>query len=87
LNNLYLCHFLNSDFGKNKMLSLVGGVAITRLTLTKINQAVIHLPSIDIQKQIVTDIEKEQKSIDEVIKLIEIHELKIKDKISEVWGE
>ncbi len=87
LNNLFLCFYLNSPKGKERMLSNIGGVAITRLTLTKINKATIPLPPLKTQKQIVAEIEKEQKSIEEVKKLIEIHEQKIKDRIAEVWGE
>jgi type I restriction enzyme M protein len=47
----------------------------------------IPLPAIDTQKQIVAEIEKEQKMVEECKKLITIHEQKIKGKIAEVWGE
>lgn len=47
----------------------------------------IPLPSLEVQKQIVAKIEKEQKMVEECKKLIVIHEQKIKGKIGEVWGE
>jgi len=37
------------------------------------------------QKQIVVQIEEEQKAIDSSKKLIELFEKKVQDKISEVW--
>ena len=47
----------------------------------------IHLPSLSIQQEIVTQIESEQEMVNTNKKLIEVFEQKIKDKISEVWGE
>jgi type I restriction enzyme M protein len=44
----------------------------------------ITLPPLEIQKQIVLQIEEEQKAVDACKKLIEINEQKIKSKISEV---
>ena len=42
---------------------------------------------VETQKEIVAKIEEEQKLVDSNKKLIELFEKKIKDKISEVWGE
>ena len=56
--------FLNSPRGKKYMLGMVSGVAITRLTLTKINDAEIPLPPLEVQKEIVAEIEGYQKVID-----------------------
>lgn len=49
----------------------------------------LELPSIPIeeQKQIVADLEAEQKLIDANKKLITLYQQKIKSKIAEVWGE
>ncbi len=38
-------------------------------------------------KQIISQIEEEQKLVDANKKLIELFEKKVKDKIDEVWGE
>lgn len=53
----------------------------------ELKEQVIPLPPLDVQKQIVSQIEEEQKAVDACKKLIEINEQKIKSKISEVWGE
>jgi restriction endonuclease S subunit len=42
------------------MLSMISGVAITRLTLTKLNAALIPLPPLATQQAIVAEIEAEQ---------------------------
>lgn len=54
---------------------------------TKLKQIQIPLPPLDTQKQIVTEIEKEQKMVEVCKKLVAIHEQKIKDRITEVWSE
>lgn len=87
LDNLYLSFFLNSDQGRNCMLSMIAGVAITRLTLTKINAAVIPLPPIETQQAIVAEIEAEQTLVNANRELIERFEKKIQTTIARVWGE
>ncbi len=47
----------------------------------------IPLPPISVQQEIVAQIEAEQEMVNVNKKLIVIFEQKIKDKISEVWGE
>lgn len=63
------------------------GIGVTGVTREFVVRQEIPLPSIENQMKIVSEIEKEQKAIVEVKKLIGIHELKIKEKIAEVWGE
>ena len=46
----------------------------------------LPLPSIEIQKQIVSKIEKEQELVNANKELIKIFEQKIKDRIAKVWG-
>ncbi len=45
------------------------------------------IPPISVQQEIVAQIEAEQEMVNANKKLIEIFEQKIKDKLSEVWGE
>ena len=47
----------------------------------------IPLPSIDIQRQIVADLEAERALVEANRKLIEVFERKIQDKLAEIWGE
>jgi len=56
-------------------------------TLSFVREQKIPVPSIDIQRQIVAQIEKEQELVNANKQLIEIFEQKIKDRISKVWGE
>ena len=58
------------------MLSMVSGVAITRLTLTKINRAEIPLPPLRVQQEIATDIQTEQALVSANRDLIARFELK-----------
>jgi type I restriction enzyme M protein len=57
------------------------------LRLSEIENLQISLPPLEIQKEIVLQIEEEQKAVDACKKLIELNEQKIKSKISEVWSE
>jgi type I restriction enzyme M protein len=63
LNNRFLVAYLNSPIGKRHMLGMMSGVAISRLTLTKLNDAEITLPPLEVQKEIVAEIEGYQKVI------------------------
>ncbi len=65
----------------------VTGMAQPKLNQKFLNSIPIPFPPLEVQQQIVTKIEKEQKMVEECKKLIAIHEQKIKDKIAEVWGE
>ena len=87
LDNRFLCFFLNTTQGRSRLLSMMSGVAIRRLTLTKINQADIPLPPIQYQKQIVAEIEAEQALINSNCELIERFEKKIQTAVEKVWGE
>jgi len=94
-NGLYVVKYLRPV--DNKYLAIVlGALDINRYAKTggqpsvsqnTIYELVISLPSIEIQKQIVEKIEEEQKIIEANGGLIKLFEQKIKDKISEVWGE
>ncbi len=69
------------------MIRLGSGGTYKEISKTNFSNLEIPLPPIDIQKQIVDDIEREQTAVESAKKLIELHEQKIKNKIAEVWGE
>jgi len=76
-----------NDF-QEQLLSTVSGVAIKNVSSVKVLQnLVIPLPPIEIQKQIISQIAEEKRTIATNEVLIKLFEQKIKDKISEVWGE
>ena len=87
IDNRFLAFFLNTSEGRTRMLSMVSGVAITRLTLTKIHQAEIPVPPPEIQEAIVTEIEAEQALVNANRNLIERFERKIQAGIGRVWGD
>ena len=87
LDNQFLCLFLNTPDGRSRLLSMMSGVAIRRLTLTKINQAQIPLPPIQNQKRIVQEIEAEQALVNANRELIERFEQKIRGIVGRVWGD
>jgi len=87
LDNRYLAFFLNSDRGRQIMLSMISGVAITRLTLTKLNSALIPLPPLATQQAIVAEIEAEQALVAANRELIARFEKKIQATLARVWGE
>lgn len=84
----WIYYFISSikflEEGKNHMTGTGG---LQRLTTDFINKYKIPVPPLKVQRQIVSQIEEEQKIIEANKKLIEIFEKKIKDKIAEVWAE
>ncbi|MFE7644146.1 restriction endonuclease subunit S [Bacillus velezensis] len=60
----YLMYCLNSPSTKSRMLGMISGNAITRLTLKKIKQGIIPLPPFNEQEVIVSILEK-VNSVDE----------------------
>lgn len=73
---------------ENQYLSTTAGVAIQNIaSVGTLKLIKIPLPSIVEQKQIIKQLEEEQKLIEANKKIVEIFELKISDKIKTVWSE
>lgn len=84
----YMTVFFGGDRYKEFCLSRANTTTnISNLNWSDLQEFTIPLPSIEIQHEIVTELEAEQKLIDANKKLIEIYQQKIKSKIAEVWGE
>lgn len=83
----YVLNCLRSVDIKLEIENIKVGVAQFNLSLKQVSEIKIPLPPLEIQKQIVAQIEEEQKLVEANKKLIELFEQKIKDKIKEVWGE
>ena len=62
------------------------GAVFRNLTTDQIKEFDIPVPSIDIQRQIIRQLEAERLLVDSNRKLIEIFEAKIKAKLDEIWG-
>ncbi len=81
----YLYYILKS-LKKKMIVSCVGG-AQPNISQRIIRGLEIPLPPIEIQRQIVAEIEDIENEIIEYKKQIVVSEQKIKDKLSEVWGD
>ena len=79
----FLYQILKSQ--KDIMIRLAGGGAQPNISQTIIKKLKIPLPPLEVQKQIVAEIDSEQKAVDECKNLIAKMETKIKTKISELW--
>jgi len=86
LNPSFLKYMLDIFVRDNKN-SLTNGVAYNALTIIKLKEVKIPIPSVDEQQGIIRKIDDEISIIEQSKRLIRIFEQKIKDKIAEVWGE
>ena len=86
LDDRFLAYYLNSPQGKSYMLGMVSGVAITRLTLTKLNDADIPLPPLAEQRRIVAELDAEAVQMEAVRSLLPRFEAKIQRVLERVWG-
>jgi type I restriction enzyme M protein len=71
----------------NQMINRMGKGSYPSINQKDVSELQIALPSMEVQKEIISQLEIEQKSIFYNEKLIEIYEQKIKDRIAKVWGE
>ena len=83
----FLFSLVQTGFIKEQFQATFSGSAQPQLPIRSLIDVVIVVPPLETQKQIVAQIEEEQKLVEMNKKLIEIFEQKIKDKIKEIWGE
>jgi type I restriction enzyme M protein len=81
----FLFHYLKSKNIQNEIERIKVGVAQFNLSLKQVSELKIALPSIEEQKRIVAQIEREQYLVNANHELIEIYEQKIKDEINQLW--
>jgi restriction endonuclease S subunit len=84
---VYLWNVVKSKDVQDQFRKIKSGSAQPQLPIRSLVKVEFSLPSLKIQKKIVTRIEEEQKIIEANKELIKLFEQKIKDKTSEVWGE
>lgn len=85
--NEFLYYSLRSDQVKTIIEEKAKSLMQPNLSINELKNLSIAVPSIAIQKEIVSDLQTEQTAVESAKKLIEIHEQKIMTKIAEVWGE
>ena len=83
LSKEYLFYLLKSS----NLNSTISGTAQPQITISNLSRHKIPVPPIEVQKQIVAEIEKEETAITQCKMLIETYEQKIKGKIAEVWSK
>ena len=83
----YLYYFFQSENCESQFKRIVSGAAQPQLPIRSLKSAIIPLPSIEIQNQIVAQIVTELTLVNTNKQLIEIFDQKIKDRIAKVWGE
>ena len=83
----FLWNVVRSKSVQDQFIKIKSGSAQPQLPIRNLVTIEFPLPPIETQKQIVAEIEEEQKAIDANKKLISIYETKIKSHIAQVWGE
>jgi len=87
INPKYFELFLNSPQAYNQAKSFSKSGTVTNLHLVEIKRMTIPLPDLKTQQKIALQLEEEQEHVKSAGKIIYLFEQKIKDKISEIWGE
>ncbi|MBK8622799.1 MAG: N-6 DNA methylase [Saprospiraceae bacterium] len=82
---IYL-NIIPQGFRERGKLNMTGTGGLQRVPPDFVKSTLIPLPDLDTQRQIVSQIEKEQELVNANKQLIEIFEQKIKNMISKVWG-
>ena len=85
-NPYYLKYCMDTVFSDG-VDSIVFGAAYKALTIVRLKELRIPIPSIEIQESIVAEIEAEQSIIEANRELIHRFDKKIQDAIARVWGE
>ena len=80
----YVFHLLFADDLQNQMAGRMGKGSYPSINQDDVEQLSIPLPSLEIQKKLVAEAEKEQQIINASKQLIEIYEQKIVDVLSEI---
>ena len=83
----YLFYMLSSSLVLQQADHAATGVAQKTVSLGLLRQFSIPLPSIDVQRRIVAEIQEERKLVDANRELVERFETKIQRTIDRVWSE
>jgi restriction endonuclease S subunit len=78
VDSKYMAYYLNSKVTRNRMLSHIAGVAITRLTLIKLNNSLLALPPLPEQQAIVSKLEQLFSELDKGIESLKTAQQQLK---------
>lgn len=82
----YLCYMLGSDAIMQEYQRLATGGVVNNLNSDLVRSCKIPLPPLEAQKNIIAEIEQHQLAIKEYQDKIVEEDIKIKERIAEVWG-
>lgn len=85
-SNKFIYYSIFQSYLLNQMIGVMGKGAYPSINQNDVNNLELALPPYSVQNEIVEQIDEQMAIIDQNKRLIEIFEQKIKDKISEVWG-
>ena len=80
----FLYYYLKSLY--KYIRSITGDSQRSGLNMPIIREIEIRIPSVNMQKEIVSKIKTEEKIVEDCKKLIELHKEKLKTKIKSIWG-
>ena len=86
-NGVLVDYLFTYLLGKENDITGNGGAVFDSISRAGMSSIKVSLPPLVLQNQIIDQINNEMATIDQNKQLIEIFEQKIKDKISEVWGD
>lgn len=87
LQQKYLLYILLSDYVQGLITDKKSGTTVYGIKSSELVKIRIPIPPVEVQTLIINQIDEEITIVNQNKRLIEIFEQKIKDKISEVWGE
>lgn len=85
-DSTYLCYMLGSDAIMQEYQRLATGGVVNNLNSDLVRSCKIPLPPLETQKIIIAEIEQHQLAIKEYQDKIVEEDIKIKERIAEVWG-
>lgn len=80
----YLLYILNSNVTQNQIKLEQGGATLQQYTIKQIKELRVPVPSIDIQRSLVLEMESGEEIVKSNKKLIELMEKKIEEVLSEI---
>lgn len=86
MNGLFLCGVLNNDEMYSYIRRNMGGAAITRLTIAKLNEIIVIVPPLEIQKQYAAFVTQVDKSKAQVQKTLDETQLLFDSLMQEYFG-
>ncbi len=87
INPKYLFTLFQTEFVREQLSDISSGSAQPQLPIRNLVSVKIPLPPLEVQKQIVVQIEREQSLVNANKELITIYEQKIKDEINKLWEQ